>query len=180
MICSLLHPGLLLIFSGLLIPFIKGAIRTPFILFIPCLALIITWNTVLGSTCSTEYLGYELILVNLDALSRLFITVFAITVFTGGLFCCKQGSSTELAAAFIYAGGAMSVVLASDLISLFFFWELMALASTLILWSSRTPASGRASMRFIYRYAGQLTGNDTHIMRFFVKCRGTTFVRVVG
>ena len=149
MTCSLFHPGLLLIFSGLLIPFIHGFKRTLFILIIPCLSLLSLWSMSFGSDCSIQYLDYELILINLDSLSRLFITVFAITVFTAGLFCCKQASSTELSAAYVYAGGAMSVVLAGDLISLFIFWELMALASTLLIWSAQNEKSYKAGMRYI-------------------------------
>jgi len=149
MTCSLFHPGLLLIFSGLLIPFIHGFKRTLFILIIPCLSLLSLWSMSFGSDCSIQYLDYELILINLDSLSRLFITVFAIAVFTAGLFCCKQASSTELSAAYVYAGGAMSVVLAGDLISLFIFWELMALASTLLIWSAQNEKSYKAGMRYI-------------------------------
>ncbi len=149
MTCSLFHPGLLLILSGLLIPFLHGTKRTLFVLLIPCLALASVWDMSFGSACSIQYLGFELTLINLDALSRLFITVFSITVFTGSLFCCKQASSKELAAAFIYAGGAMSVVLAGDLLTLFIFWELMALSSTLVIWSAQNENSRRAGMRYI-------------------------------
>jgi len=149
MMCSIFHPGLLLIISGLLIPFLQGSRRTLFILIIPCILLFITWNIPFANNCSFQYLGYELILINLDALSRLFITVFLITVFTGGFFCCKQASSTELSTAYVYAGSAISVVLAGDLISLFIFWELMALASTLLIWSSKNEKSYKAGMRYI-------------------------------
>jgi multicomponent Na+:H+ antiporter subunit D len=149
MTCSLFHPGLLLILTGLLIPFFHGTRRTLLILLVPCIALASVWNMPLDSACSIQYLNYELILINLDALSRLFITVFAITVFAGSLYCCKQAKSKELSAAFIYAGGAMSVVLAGDLISLFVFWELMALASTLVIWSAQSTGSWRAGMRYI-------------------------------
>ena len=149
MTCSLLHPGLLLILSGLLIPFFHGVRRTLFVLLVPCLALAITWNMSSGNACSVHYLDYELILINLDSLSRLFLTVFAITVFTGSLFCCKQAGSRELSAAFVYAGSAMSVVLAGDLISLFVFWELMTLASTLVIWSAQGKNSWQAGMRYI-------------------------------
>lgn len=149
MTCSLYHPGLILILSGLLIPFLHGTKRTVFVLLMPCLALASVWNMSFGTACSIQYLDYELTLINLDALSRLFITVFSLTVFAGSLFCCKQASSKELAAAFVYAGGAMSVTLAGDLISLFVFWELMALASTLLIWSTQSENSWRAGMRYI-------------------------------
>jgi len=145
----LFHPGLLLILSGLLIPFLHGTKRTVLVLLVPCLALLSIWTMPFGNHLSFQYLDYELTLIKLDALSQLFITVFAITVFTGSLFCCKQASSKELAAAFIYAGGAMSVVLVGDLLSLFVFWELMALASTLVIWSAQNKNSAQAGMRYI-------------------------------
>ena len=149
MICSFLHPGLLLIFSGLLIPFFSGFRRTLFICIIPLISLFIVWNLSFGSSCTVSYLGYELILINFDSLSRLFATVFCITVLVAGFFCCKQAKSTELATAFVYAGAATSVILAGDLISLFLFWELMALASTLLIWSSQNNNSYQAGMRYI-------------------------------
>jgi multicomponent Na+:H+ antiporter subunit D len=149
MMCSLMHPGLLLILTGLLIPFLNVSVRTWTVLIIPVLALFSVWNLPEGTSCTIQYLGFELILINIDSISRLFITVFALTVFTGSLFCCKQANSKELSAAFIYAGGAMSVVLAGDLLSLFVFWELMALASTLVIWSAHSENSRQAGMRYI-------------------------------
>ena len=149
MICSFLHPGLLLIFSGLLVPFFSGFRRTLFICIIPLISLFIVWNLSFGSSCTVSYLGYELIFINFDSLSRLFATVFCITVLVVGFFCCKQAKSTELATAFVYAGAAISVILAGDLISLFLFWELMALASTLLIWSSQNNNSYQAGMRYI-------------------------------
>lgn len=149
MTCSLLHPGLLLILTGFVLPFFSGLGRSLLILSVPGMALISVWDMSYGSRCTLQYLEYELILINLDALSRLFITVFAVTVFAGGLYCCRQAKTLELSAAFIYAGSAMSVVLAGDLISLFIFWELMALASTLLIWSATTEASWKAGMRYV-------------------------------
>ncbi len=149
MMNSLMHPGFLLILAGLLLPLFKGAARTAIILIMPLVALGFIWTLSFGNHLSFEYLGHELGLLKVDAVSRLFITVFALTVFTGSLYCCKQANSTELAAAFCYAGGAMSVVLAADLITLFIFWEIMAIASTLLIWSSRTTSSQKAGMRYV-------------------------------
>ncbi|MNC99257.1 putative monovalent cation/H+ antiporter subunit D [compost metagenome] len=59
----------------------------------------------------------------------------------GGLFALRQESRLELPAAFLYAGSAVCVALAGDLVTVFVFWELMAVGSTLVLWSAATPAS---------------------------------------
>ena len=103
MTCSLLHPGLILILTGLFIPLFKDRLRIALILIVPLLALASIWSMPMGSSCGTSYLGFDLQLIQLDNLSRLFITVFALTVFTGSLFCCRQTKAAELAAAFIYA-----------------------------------------------------------------------------
>ena len=65
--------------------------------------------------------------------------------FGGGLFALNQKSRLELPAAFLYAGTGMGVVLAGDLLTLFVFWELMAIGSTLVLWSAGAAShTGRA------------------------------------
>ena len=86
-------------------------------------------------------------LVRGDALSRLFATVFAVMAFAGGLFALNENRVVELAAAFCYAGGAIGVVFAGDLLTVFIFWELMAIASTLVVWSAGPSARG-AGLRY--------------------------------
>jgi multicomponent Na+:H+ antiporter subunit D len=43
----------------------------------------------------------------------------------------------------------MGVALAGDLVTVIAFWELMAVASTLVLWSNGSPESYRASLRYL-------------------------------
>ena len=56
----------------------------------------------------------------------------------GGLFALSQASRVEVPAAFVYAGSAIGVALAGDLVTVFVFWELMAIGSTLVIWSAGT------------------------------------------
>ncbi len=67
----------------------------------------------------------------------------------GGLFALGQPSRLEVPAAFIYAGSAIGVALAGDLLTLFVFWELMAVASTLVLWSRASPGAEHAAKRYV-------------------------------
>src|SRR5690606_19389242 len=55
----------------------------------------------------------------------------------------------ELAAAFLYAGSAIGVTFAGDLITLFIFWELMAVGSTVVIWAAGTESAYRASIRYL-------------------------------
>jgi multicomponent Na+:H+ antiporter subunit D len=49
----------------------------------------------------------------------------------------------------VYAGGAIGISLCGDWITLFLYWELMALSSTLIVWSGQQSDSPRAGMRYL-------------------------------
>ncbi|MDH3413990.1 MAG: Na(+)/H(+) antiporter subunit D, partial [Gammaproteobacteria bacterium] len=91
----------------------------------------------------------DIVLVEGDRLSRLFGTIFAIMAAAGGLFALGNARTIELCAAMVYAGASIGVIFAGDLITLFVFWELMAVGSTLVLWSAGTITAYRASMRYL-------------------------------
>jgi multicomponent Na+:H+ antiporter subunit D len=143
----LMPPGLALIIGGLLLPFLRGSLRSIVVIALPLLTLALVWNVSDGAVLQAPFLGYDLTLVKGDKLSRLFATVFAIMAFAGGLFALNQARTTELAAAFVYAGSAIGVAFAGDLITLFVCWEVMAIASTLVVWCGGPGATG-AGLRY--------------------------------
>lgn len=143
----LVPPALLLIAGGLLLPLLKGGLRTTALLVLPLVTLWLVWQVPDGIALEAAFLGQDLILVKGDKLSRLFAVVFAIMAFAGALFALNQPRTIELASAFVYAGSAIGVCFAGDLVSVFIFWELMAVASTLVVWSSGPGARG-AGLRY--------------------------------
>jgi multicomponent Na+:H+ antiporter subunit D len=140
-------PAAVLILGGLILPLLGARLRAAAILLLPLLALYLVWQVPDGVSLTAPFLGYELELVKGDALSRLFATIFAVMAFAGGLFALNQRNVTELVAAFCYSGGAIGVSFAGDLLTVFIFWELMAIASTLVVWSAGPSARG-AGMRY--------------------------------
>lgn len=82
-------------------------------------------------------------------LSQLFGTVFTLMAFTGAWFAWSMKRSVELPAAFLYAGSALGVVFSPDWISLFIYWELMALGSTVVIACGGQANSGRAALRYV-------------------------------
>ena len=64
-----------------------------------------------------RFLDYTLTPLQGDKLSRLFATIFALMAFGGGLFALGQKSRVEVPAAFVYAGSAIGVALAGDLVT---------------------------------------------------------------
>jgi len=145
----LLHPGLVLIIGGMLMSLCAPRLRTGLQLGLPLLALFLVWQIPDGVAHQLSFMDQLLTPIRSDALSRLFATIFALMAAVGGLYALNQPSRLEIAAAYGYAGSAIGVCFAGDLLTLFVFWELMAIGSSLVLWSSGTTASGRAAQRYI-------------------------------
>lgn len=143
-----MSPGLILLFGGLVLLGLRGAVRSAVALALPLLALAAVWTLPDGVVAAWRFLDYEVQPVEVDRLSRLFGTVFCIMAFAGALFSVNQTSRVELPAALVYAGGALGVVFAGDLITVFVFWELMALASTVVIWAAGERA-WPAAMRYV-------------------------------
>ena len=144
-----LHPGLMIMLAGLFSPLVRGPLRTALLLGVPLVALIGICLGHAGAEYSFSFLNYELQPVRLDKLGRLFAIIFCVMTFAGGLFCYRQAGRGELATAYVYAGSAVGVTLAGDLITLFVFWEIMAIASTLVIWSGGMQNSRGAGMRYV-------------------------------
>jgi multicomponent Na+:H+ antiporter subunit D len=146
---SLLPAALIMIAGAFILPFVGKRIRPVVLLGIPLLTLAQIWSYELGTSSSIEFLDYQLTPLKVDALGRLFATIFAIMAAAGGLYAMNQKRIIELIAAYIYAGSAIGVALAGDLITVFVYWEIMAVASTVVIWSADTEAAYRASMRYV-------------------------------
>jgi multicomponent Na+:H+ antiporter subunit D len=146
---SSLHPALILIAGALLLPLLRGTARNVAVLSVPTFALVALWLLPEGRLWEVQWLGYDLAPLAVDKLSRLFATIFLLMAAVGGLFALRQTSRLEIPAAFLYAGSAVGVTLAGDLITVFLFWEFMAVGSTLVLWSAGTPTAWAASRRYV-------------------------------
>ena len=145
----LVHPGLVLVLGAFALPFLRGGTRGAAVLALPLLALFCLWQLPEGTAWCVHWLGYELAPLSIDKLSRLFATIFALMACGGGLFALGQASGLEIPAAYVYAGSAIGVALAGDLVTVFVFWELMAVGSTLVLWSAGSSSAWAASRRYV-------------------------------
>jgi multicomponent Na+:H+ antiporter subunit D len=143
-----LPPAIALFLSALLLTFARGYLRDVVLLAAPLLALWLVWSVPDGVAISVQWLGYSVAPLKGDPLSRWFGTVFAVMAFAGNLFALRQNSRAELVAVQLYAGSALGAVFAGDFISLFVFWEIMALASTLVIWSNGEAARA-AGLRYL-------------------------------
>jgi multicomponent Na+:H+ antiporter subunit D len=142
-------PGLLLIVGALLLPLLRGRAREVATPLLPLAALAYVWSLPEGVLLQFEFLGMNVEPVEVDALSRLFATIFSIMAAAGALYAIRQSRFLEIVAAYIYGGGAIGVAFAGDLITVFVFWEVMAIASTMVLWAAGTENAWKASFRYL-------------------------------
>jgi multicomponent Na+:H+ antiporter subunit D len=167
MIELLFPPGLLLVFGALLMP-LGAKLRSVLIFGLPVICLALVWSMPADYIGTLPFLGFELEPVKLTDSGRLFATVFCLMALVGGIYAYRQANTLELSAAFVYAGSAIGVTLAGDLLTLFVFWEIMALGSTLVIWAAQHEAAYRASIRYlmIHLLGGLLlmTGITGHII----------------
>lgn len=143
-------PGLVLIAAAALIALFPRRGRVPIAVAAPLITLLCAWGVPEGSGPTLQFLGQTLDPVHGSDVGRLFATVFAIAAFGAAVFGIHCARPAEYVAAFIYAGSAIGVTFAGDWITLLIFWELMAVASTGVIWAGGTERAWRASLRYLY------------------------------
>jgi len=149
MTSNMLPPAIIFILAAILIPFLKGKTKSVYMLLIPVAAFYVLVNLPYGNIWTYEFWGYNLIMGRIDKLSMVFGYIFIIMAFLGILFALKVKDDLQHVAAIVYAGSTLGVVLAGDFLSLYFFWEVMAVSSTFLIIASRTKESREAGVRYI-------------------------------
>jgi multicomponent Na+:H+ antiporter subunit D len=142
-------PGLLLIVGAIFVPFVRGHLRSAYMLALPLLGL---WQLVLldpGSFGAMSVFGFELTHVRVDKLSLIFGYIFYIAAAIAIIFAWHNEDLAEQAPALVYVGAAVGATFAGDLITLFVYWELAALSSVFLIWAGRTERAYSAGMRYL-------------------------------
>lgn len=144
----LAYPPLLLLFGAAIIATAPRPVGVAAIFIAPLAALWAVWTAPEGVTLAAPYLGLMLEIMEVSPVRRLFALVFTLMTLVGGLFAFRQAARTELAAAFAYASSALGICFAGDLLTLFLFWEMLAIFSTIVIWSGGTEKARAAGQRY--------------------------------
>jgi multicomponent Na+:H+ antiporter subunit D len=115
----------------------------------PALALALLTQLDPGATLVWPFLKYELVLSRVDRLSLAFGYVFTLAAFLGAIYGFHLRDLGQQSAALFYAAAAVGVVFAGDLLTLYVFWEIMAIASAWLIFTGGTEQSGQAGMRYL-------------------------------
>jgi multicomponent Na+:H+ antiporter subunit D len=142
-------PAVIMILGAVVLSLLPERFRASVFIVFPLLALAVIWTLPIDYTLNSWYGTYELQLFKLDALSRVFGTIFALITVVGGIYAYHITDKTQQVAALVYAGGALGVCFAGDYFTLFVFWELMAISSTFLIWARKTEEAEKSGLRYL-------------------------------
>lgn len=151
-------PGWILIAASLILPLIRTQGGRGFVgIFAATLTLIATLSAVLVGVVPMEWdflaipgvaEPVSLSLLQINRPTAAFATVFSLITLVGVIYSLNQNRRAELSSAFLYAGSAISLTFAGDLLTFFIYWELMAVGSTIIVCSGGQKDSLGAGLRY--------------------------------
>ncbi|MBI2860583.1 MAG: Na(+)/H(+) antiporter subunit D [Chloroflexi bacterium] len=152
-----LPPAFIFIAGAIVLLLLPRRARATWFLVVPVLAFVLLLRTGTGSIPLVPFLEYELV-YRVDRLSLAFGYIFIIMTFLGGVYGLHLKDAGQQAASLVYAGSALGVVFAGDLVTLFIFWEIMAMSSVWLILARRTAQSARAGMRYmlVHLFGGSL------------------------
>ncbi len=165
---SSVPPFVLFFVGALVVALTKGTVRKALVLGIPVLGGLNLWLGVdPGVHLQIDLLGYTLTPYRADKLSLLFGYLFHLAAFLGFLYALHLGdgdvdgavadtdqvgnetATLQHVSAMLYAGSALGAVFAGDLITLFVFWELLAITSVFLIWARRSERSYATGFRYL-------------------------------
>jgi multicomponent Na+:H+ antiporter subunit D len=146
-----LPPSLLLFMGALLTLLLRGRARNVLLVMLPLLAF---WQIAClphGVGPSLAFLpGFDdLKPLRVDKLSKAFGYIFTLNAAAALLFAFYVKKAFQHFWALVYIGAALGVVFAGDLITLYVYWELMAISSAFVIMARNTLRAKQAAFRYV-------------------------------
>ena len=144
-----LPPGIIILVGALALPLLPRSAQAIGALALPALSLAQLLFLSDGVSPGIELAGLSLLQVRVDPLSLAFGYIFHIAAFIAALYALHVRDTIQHVTAMLYVGSAIGAVFAGDLITLFIYWEITALASVFLIFASRTQRAYQAGIRYL-------------------------------
>ncbi|MFC7068250.1 Na(+)/H(+) antiporter subunit D [Halobaculum lipolyticum] len=149
MVDPAIPPFLPVLAAALLVPLLGRRAGHALGVLVTAVLVPYVWLVPAGAHVQTLLFGFDAVLFNVDGFSRLMGLIFGFIGAVAVLYSWASGADErQTAFALGYVGTSLGAVFGGDWLSLIFFWELMAVTSTLLVWHY----GGRA-VRAGFRYA---------------------------
>lgn len=163
----LLHPALPLLVAAAVVAVVPrraghvAALAGP----LGALALVVAVRGGVGP--SFALYGITLAPLRADDLATIFAGVFAVAIVLTQLYGLSTAARAERVSGLVTAAAAIGVVLAGDLVTLFLWWELKAVSTTVVIAVGGGERSTSAALRYLYAHlvggAALLAGVAWHL-----------------
>ena len=144
-----IHPSLILIVGGLLLPLIPKVLKKGYLLGVPILVFLSILGMSKGGHGQVQFLDWTLTFGRVDALSSVFGYIMSLMCIIGTLYGLHVKEDEQHIAAWVYVAGSIGAIFAGDFITLFLFWEIMAFSSVFLIWFRGRPESMAAGYRYL-------------------------------
>lgn len=140
------HPAFALVLGGIVAGILRGRFASMVMVLAPILGFWTVYQLEPGATSTASLFGFDLVTANVDKLSILFGYLFHLAALIAGIYAFHLRDPWQLSMGLIYAGSAVGVAFAGDLITLLLWWEALAITSVFQIWGRKTErAENRAS-----------------------------------
>ena len=142
-------PFFVMLLGVALLPLLPARIRSFAFLVFPAIVLAMVAGVSERALVTLSWLDFELTLLQVDQVRRVFGLIFAFLALVGGVYAFHLKDVRQQMAALLYGAGVFGVVFAGDWLTLWIFWEVMSVASVYLVWAARTPESSGAGLRYL-------------------------------
>ena len=151
----LLHPVLPFVIAAAFAPWAGTLGRRLLSLAAPAVAMALLLAIPADAVVALDVVGHDWVVLRADGLARVFAIAFIAYAFIAGVYAWEDHGIGPKVASLGLAGAGVGVVLAGDLLTLFFFWEWLTISSLFLIWFGNTAASWAAGFRYlIFHLAG--------------------------
>ena len=172
------HPATALLLGGLATIFLRGRFASIVLVLAPLFGLFHLYGMELGGVSSYNLFGYEMVAASVDQQAKVFGYLFHIAALVAGIYSFHVRDPWQVSMALFYAASAVGVAFAGDMLSLFLWWEGLAITSVFQIWGRKTKTAG---IRFPLSVVSYLFGvtfviwHSSSIPRRGIKCLGFEF-----
>ncbi|WDI32227.1 Na(+)/H(+) antiporter subunit D [Hyphococcus flavus] len=145
----LANPAVILTVGAFVLLALPRHLAGVWMLLVTALSAIKLYTLGLGEYGGLELFGQQLTTVRVDGLSRIFAVVFHIAIALNVIYAWGQRDRAQNFATLGYPAAALGGVLAGDLITLFFWWEMAAITSVFLVWAPGTRVTYLSGMRYL-------------------------------
>jgi len=143
------NPAVILMVGAAFSAGTPAAVRRAVMLIFVGVSAFQLWRLGLGEYGAVSFFGEPALMVRLDPLARLFAIVFHIAAALNIVYSWRERGRLECFAMLAYPAAALGGVLAGDLVTLFVWWEIAAIASVFLILAPGARANYLAAMRYL-------------------------------